>query len=172
MNGWAYNDNTSGCSDPYEGTIDSRPQIRFAGSTFNWLTLNGGSSVSGSIDPGSPDDILNVLFDTVTDSLTDGIYEANIEITSNDPDEPSIIVPVTLTVSQQLDPPANVQIQLNSSSIQLSWDAVPGATSYKVYSSDDPYTGFTEDTTGMFNVTSWTTLTAAQKKFYYVKAIN
>jgi uncharacterized cupredoxin-like copper-binding protein len=140
--------------------------------TLAWLTLDGQNQVSGSIDPGSPNDVLSVLFDTVPDGLTDGIYEANIEITSNDPDEPSIIVPVTLTVSQQLNPPINVQIQLNGSSIQLTWDAVSGATSYKVYSSNDSYTGFTEDTTGMFNVTSWTTTTAAQKKFYYVKAVN
>ncbi|MCK4655188.1 MAG: hypothetical protein KAU01_12170, partial [Candidatus Cloacimonetes bacterium] len=172
MNGWAYNDNTSGCTDPYEGSIDNRPQIRFTGSTFNWLTLNGGSSVIGSIDPGSPDDVLTVLFDTVPDSLTEGIYEANIEITSNDPDEPSIIVPVTLTVSQQLDPPANVQIQLNGSSIQLSWDAVSGATSYKVYSSNDPYTGFTEDTSGSFVGESWSAPIGDVKKFYYVKAVN
>ncbi len=140
--------------------------------TLAWLTLDGQNQVSGSIDSGSPDDVLSVLFDTVPDSLADGIYEANIEITSNDPDEPSIIVPVTLTVSQQLDPPANVQIQINGSSIQLSWDVVSGATSYKVYSSNDINTRFTEDTTGMFNVTSWTTTTVAQKKFYYVKAVN
>jgi uncharacterized cupredoxin-like copper-binding protein len=140
--------------------------------TLAWLTLDGQNQVSGSIDPGSPNNVLSVLFDTVPDGLSVGIYEANIEITSNDPDEPSIIVPVTLTVSQQLNPPINVQIQLNGSSIQLTWDAVSGAISYKVYSSNDPYTGFTEDTTGMFNVTSWTTLMAAQKKFYYVKAVN
>ena len=29
MNGWAYNDGTSGCSDPWEGTTDQRPNTRF-----------------------------------------------------------------------------------------------------------------------------------------------
>ncbi len=29
MNAWAYNDGTAGCTDPYEGTSDNRPQTRF-----------------------------------------------------------------------------------------------------------------------------------------------
>ncbi|MCD4796034.1 MAG: hypothetical protein K8R49_02545 [Candidatus Cloacimonetes bacterium] len=140
--------------------------------TLEWLTLNGQNQISGSIDPGSPDDVLSILFDTLPDSLTEGIYEANIQITSNDPDESSIIVPVTLTVSLQLASPVNVQIQLNGSSIQLSWDAVTGAVSYKVYSSNDPYTGFVEDTSGSFAGESWSTSVIIEKKFYRVTAEN
>ncbi|MEZ5082626.1 MAG: carboxypeptidase regulatory-like domain-containing protein [Bacteroidales bacterium] len=31
MNGWAYNDGTAGCSDPYEGSIIERPNTRITG---------------------------------------------------------------------------------------------------------------------------------------------
>ncbi|RLC44247.1 MAG: hypothetical protein DRH57_09355, partial [Candidatus Cloacimonadota bacterium] len=67
------------------------------GSSDNWLTLNGGSSVNGSVPAGSPDDEILVGFDS--NGLTDGTYNADIVITSNDPDESPYTVPVTLSVS-------------------------------------------------------------------------
>ena len=70
------------------------------------------------------------------------------------------------------DPPQNVTIETIGSDVYLSWDAVAGATSYKVYSSDDPYTGFVEDTSGSFAGESWSTSVINEKKFYYVTAIN
>jgi len=48
-------------------------------------------------------------------------------------------------------PPANVIISVVNDSVLISWDAVAGASSYKVYSSDAPNSGFTEDTKGMNN---------------------
>ena len=69
-------------------------------------------------------------------------------------------------------PPQNVTISVSGGNVYLSWDAVAGATSYKVYSSDDPYTGFTEDTTGTFDEESWSAPLPASKKFYFVKASN
>lgn len=69
-------------------------------------------------------------------------------------------------------PPQNVTISVSAGNVYLSWDAVTGATSYKVYSSDDPETGFLEDTTGSFDEESWTAPLPASKKFYYVKAVN
>ncbi len=68
--------------------------------------------------------------------------------------------------------PANVQISVAGTQITLTWDAVTGAT-YKIYSSDDPITGFTEETGGTFNGTSWIKdISGIEKKFYHVKAIN
>ena len=55
--------------------------------------------------------------------------------------------------------------------INISWSAVTGATSYKIYSSDEPYDNFTEDTSGTFVGESWSTSILSEKKFYYVKAI-
>ncbi|MCK4654536.1 MAG: hypothetical protein KAU01_08820, partial [Candidatus Cloacimonetes bacterium] len=66
------------------------------------------------------------------------------------------------------DPPQNVTVEIIGTNIHLSWDAVTGANSYKVYSSDDPYTGFVEDTSGSFVGESWSTSIMEMKKFYYV----
>lgn len=69
-----------------------------------------------------------------------------------------------------LDPPQNVIIEVSGTEIQVSWDAVSGAASYKVYSSDDPYTGFVEDLTGSFLEESWQAPQPSVNKFYSVKA--
>ena len=45
-----------------------------------------------------------------------------------------------------------------------------GASSYKVYSSNEPYTGFLEDTSGSFAGESWSVPIEGVKKFYYVIA--
>ena len=139
--------------------------------TLSWLTLDGQNQVSGSIDSGS-DDVLSVLFDTVPDGLTDRIYNANIEITSNDPDESPIIVPVTLTVSGQLASPINVQIQIIGTEVQLSWNVVSGATKYHVFRSTDPYNGFTRITPYPSGIAtnSYIDTLSNEKYFYYITA--
>ena len=68
-------------------------------------------------------------------------------------------------------PPEDVTITVVDEIINISWSAVTGATSYKVYSSDDPYTGFVEDTSGSFAGESWSAPIGDVKKFYYVIAI-
>ena len=56
--------------------------------------------------------------------------------------------------------------------IFLDWHHSAGAIGYKVYSSDNPYSGFTEDTTGIYDGTSWTGPVTATKRFYYVIGLN
>ena len=68
------------------------------------------------------------------------------------------------------DPPQNVTVEIIGTDVHLSWDAVTGANSYKIYSSDDPYTGFVEDTSGSFVGESWIAPIINEKKFYYVIA--
>ena len=68
------------------------------------------------------------------------------------------------------DPPQNVTVEIIGTDVHLSWDAVTGANSYKVYSSDNPYTGFVEDTSGSFAGESWSAPIGDVKKFYYVIA--
>ncbi len=68
--------------------------------------------------------------------------------------------------------PVNVAVSSDGSEVTVSWDAVTGATSYNVYSSEDPYSGFTLDTSGYFNGTSWTASYSGNKLFYYVVAVN
>lgn len=73
-----------------------------------------------------------------------------------------------------LSVPENVVITaLNDSTESITWDLVVGATSYKVYSSTDPYGTFTEDTTGSFTESrKWEKIIDGNKYFYYVIAVN
>ena len=68
-------------------------------------------------------------------------------------------------------PPEDVTITVENEIVTISLSTVSGATSYKVYSSTDPYEDFTEDTSGSFNGTTWNAPNAAEKKFYYVTAV-
>jgi len=68
--------------------------------------------------------------------------------------------------------PIKVAISSDDSVVTVSWDSVQGATSYKVYSSTDPYSGFELNNSGTFNGTSWTAPDSGNKLFYYVVAVN
>ncbi len=69
--------------------------------------------------------------------------------------------------------PRNVQIQLTDTEVILSWDAALGATSYRVYSSTDPYGEYVEDTTGEFDGTTWTApRPEGLMKFYRITALS
>jgi len=73
---------------------------------------------------------------------------------------------------QYLPAPANITFTVDSDSVHIVWDAVIGASSYKVYSSNNLYTEYTEETTGSFNGESWSSTIVDVKKFYYVTALN
>ncbi|MDD3045734.1 MAG: hypothetical protein PHF33_09785, partial [Candidatus Delongbacteria bacterium] len=71
---------------------------------------------------------------------------------------------------ETLQSPGNIRTNISGSNIEIEWDAVIGASSYVVYSSDDP--------NGTFTYTATTTLLkyitpySSAKKFYYVVAKN
>jgi hypothetical protein len=69
-----------------------------------------------------------------------------------------------------LGTPLNITTTVSGSDIMISWDPVSGATSYKVYSSDDPYSGFIEEAIVPTGET-WSTPYSESKKFYYVVAV-
>ena len=71
-----------------------------------------------------------------------------------------------------LSAPENVQIVTeNDSTSVVTWDIVPGATGYKVYSSLDPYGTFAEDSTGTFTESrKWEKVIDGDKYFYYIIA--
>ncbi|NOR46074.1 MAG: hypothetical protein GQ534_10865 [Candidatus Delongbacteria bacterium] len=75
-------------------------------------------------------------------------------------------------ISGDILPPEIVSIITDGTSVTVDWMPVTGATSYKVFSSSEAINGFTEDTSGTFDGTSWTAPTSVQKKFIYIKAIN
>lgn len=72
----------------------------------------------------------------------------------------------------ELSAPENVVItSLNDSTEAITWDIVPGATGYKVYSSLDPYGTFVEDSTGTFTESrKWEKVIVNDKYFYYIIA--
>ena len=66
--------------------------------------------------------------------------------------------------------PINVQITPSGSTVTLTWNAVIGATNYKIQASDNPYSGFAQ--VGTSATTSWTGPATAARKFYRVIAMN
>jgi len=62
---------------------------------YTWLTIDGSNSTSGSVQPTNSQNV-NLAFDAT--GLTEGVYNADILINSNDPDMPLTNIPVTLTV--------------------------------------------------------------------------
>jgi hypothetical protein len=68
--------------------------------------------------------------------------------------------------------PSGLSITDESPNIKLTWSPVSGASGYKVYSSDDPYGTFTENTTGTFDGEEWVAPLTESKLFYYVIAVN
>jgi|GEM_PF-3104011 len=84
--------------------------------------------------------------------------------------------PYFIWQSFSITAPQNLTISNATANAQLSWTAVQGAASYKVYSSTDPYASFPSawmlEASGVLT-TSWTDLSAIGiKKFYAVAAVN
>ncbi|MBK7214010.1 MAG: carboxypeptidase regulatory-like domain-containing protein [Bacteroidales bacterium] len=63
---------------------------------YTWLKLNGSGSASGTVTAGNTQQI-PLSFEA--GSLSAGTYAANIRIASNDPDQPTVLVPCSLTIS-------------------------------------------------------------------------
>ena len=106
----------------------------------------------------------------IYDSYTDMIYACN----------ETIVFENNTTIGTPFDPyqltsttPPVVEITIDGDDVVLSWSPVSGATDYKVYLSDDPYTGFTELATNG-GATTYTHINGATatKCFYRVTALN
>jgi len=132
---------------------------------LNWLQV---SPASSSIPENEWEDI-NIQVSAA--ELTLGTYECDILINSNDPDESGLIVPFILNVTNStVPPPENVRMYRAGNYLVLSWESVPGAISYNIYSSDESSTGFT-----LTNSTSQNQLlipVGSRTKFYKVTAVN
>ncbi len=68
--------------------------------------------------------------------------------------------------------PENISIIITDEYVQINWDPVQGATEYKIYSSNNPYSEFTEDLSGTFAGNSWQTIIPESTTYYYVTALN
>jgi len=91
---------------------------------YSWLTLEGGNAVTGSLLVNEHASI-NVGFDA--DGLSEGVYYADIYLSSNDPDEPLVLIPVELTVTDELIVDISVMLEgpFNGSSMSTDLAALP-----------------------------------------------
>lgn len=80
------------CNSTYTG-FSPYYQTIVTGPTFTWLTPTPNS---GTVTGGSSVDV-DLFFDAT--GLTEGTYTKDLTILSNDPDEPSYVIPVTLNVT-------------------------------------------------------------------------
>ncbi|MCD4818337.1 MAG: S8 family serine peptidase [Candidatus Cloacimonetes bacterium] len=147
--------------------------IDYTVSTTDWLSINGQNMIEGSILP-NEDFEIEVGFDSAT--LPNGIYEASINISSNDPDENPYVIPITLEIIGELIIPDEIEISYENGNILLSW-LDSGANSYKVFSAQDANGDFSDITEqGNFSITRsrviWTMPIdeSVQKLFFRVKS--
>jgi len=61
-------------------------------------------------------------------------------------------------------------ISCSSGNVSISWEAVPGAISYSIYSSQNPYGTFLLEQDGILT-TSWNETPSGNMKYYYVIAV-
>ncbi|HAQ61595.1 TPA: hypothetical protein DCR49_06295 [Candidatus Delongbacteria bacterium] len=135
---------------------------------YSWLTIS--SPTAGTVASGGTNAI---NYTCSAAGLVVGIYNANVTIASDDPDEPSKVLPVQFTVSNTtLIPgtPSNVTTTVSGANLVIDWAVAADATSYDVYSSAEPYGTFTFVSNVATN--QYTTTFTEAKKFWYIVAKN
>jgi len=132
----------------------------------SWLSV---APLDGTV-PAWDDIELVVTFDAT--DLEEGVYHANINITSNDPDEALVVVPATLTVGYGCET-HDIQIVStsgNSGMIYLSITGGEVGNQYDIYRSEDPY-NFSpvpyETVLVIASPQTWTDGTAGEEKQFY-----
>ncbi|MCD4829580.1 MAG: S8 family serine peptidase [Candidatus Cloacimonetes bacterium] len=106
-------------------------RIEPPGEDVTWLSH---TPDEGTLQPGEQQ-IVTLTFDSAGLSL--GQYSTNLLFSSDDPVQPNLLAPVTLDVEFMPDPPTNLHIEIVGDDLILTWDAVPGATMYTLYYSED-----------------------------------
>jgi len=64
--------------------------------------------------------------------------------------------------------PANVTISMTGNQLTITWDPVPGATSYTVYNASVPTGDYVPATNGTYDGNSWTTTVTGAAGFFFV----
>ncbi len=128
---------------------------------YTWLTLNVPDS--GSV---TPKDSTKVSFTCEVTNPSERIYHADITISSDDPDEPELIIPLVFEVGYMPEIPSNVGTSILGPNIYVSWSTIAYATSYDVYCCDNPFGTYYF----LANVTDcwYTDEITENRKFYYV----
>jgi hypothetical protein len=106
-----------------------------------------------------------------SEELSLGSYLCDITISTNDPNAANYIIPLHLNVVEQiLNAPQNVVLSQTGNEMTIQWEAVSGATAYKVFVADSPQGTFQYLTTIPTNTFSHPISTT--KLFYRIVAIN
>ncbi|MCD4818343.1 MAG: hypothetical protein K8S23_06595 [Candidatus Cloacimonetes bacterium] len=114
------------------------------------------------------EDISLKIYDADADEIIDPAHSFTF---NNDLILGSPSTPYELEIAGALDIPQNIIIEIIGSEVQLSWDEVAGANSYKIFASDDPNGDFTDATaSGTFDNNRWTAIATEERRFYYVTA--
>ena len=130
-----------------------------------------GSNVIDTLVFGMPDVdslTINIKLDA-GDSLDYGADWERTWSEQNWVEESELDNTISKTIYLGLQPPINLEIEItpNRGTIDINWYGDITST-YKVYSSSDPYSGFEEDLTGSYSGTSWSAPLPSENRFYYV----
>jgi hypothetical protein len=119
----------------------------------DWLKINGVTSVQGSIAPGNNQNFI-VSFDPGT--YPAGTYTENIKVISNDPDEPVIIIPCTMIVTNGINVTLKAMLEgpFSSTSMTTTLNGII-PTSQPYNTAPWNYTGTESVTTMPPNVVDW-----------------
>ncbi len=108
---------------------------------WGWFMLD---HTNGNLNPGETD-VIQIIFDAA--NLDEGVYTANLNISSNDPDMPLTVIPVILNVGTDIPETtvsADPEDVCQGESSQLTADATGGSGNY-TYSWSSLPEGFTSD---------------------------
>ncbi len=169
----SYSD-TSTCEDSLGeiSTVEYWTLDRLEGIADAKVRLYWGDHSFGTI----PDSLVVARWDS-TLWVDAGQYEIDLTdqwITSETVEEfsPFTFGAIQTGTPQPPDTPANVQITIARTEVTISWDEVTAATSYSVYSSDDPYAEtFDLEQAGITEL-NWTGTISDDLKFYRVTSSN
>lgn len=132
-----------------------------AGAPVTWLAV---APAAGQAGAGETDEVI-LYFDSA--GLGYGSYLCEVVVNGG---EAAALVVLDVT-NLDPEPPLDLQILIYDQQLYLFWTPVPGATSYRVYSSVDPYNGFAEDLSGTLNGSSWSRPLPGDLLFYRVTTV-
>ena len=125
---------------------------------------------------------LTVYSNTQNQEMSIKLYDGNLDTISESPDtftfQNDIILgtpsqPFEVNILGQLTAPENVQLEVIGDEVQLSWQEVTGANSYKIFASDKPDGTFVEVTgKGTFGRSGGVILTENEKSLKPINTVN
>ncbi len=143
-------------------TLSGSIEINEAASPLSWLNI---LPLSGSL-PDGQSQVHRICFSAA--GKAPGTCEALISITTNDPEKPLLVVPVSMSVYPEMAAP-EATISLAGTIVVLQWEPVVYATGYQIFSSTDPYGNYSYQ--GSTSGLSFEASTDDPARFFRVKAI-